>query len=684
MSVKKPFLSYKFVDEQFEFENQKFVDWVYFMLSKQGIDSFYWPVDGRAGVLNQTLAEAINSCDGMVALLGDTWGGTQKLEIEHFLQNRGDRPFVPVQLVDNLPKETLSAIHGYAPIPAVALEKRYEFAGKLAETIVRQLGSQWVPEDGLPNCYIVENEKKFLENLRKGDKDLLFKLQSECGWTGWPEIERTVFEEIEEVENPIDDNSIGRLSDDSPRVLLDARTNELTKEINDLTLPEARPRTHLLYPRVEGGELGVGILVSGGIAPGINAVIDGIVTRHALYSERQIAAGREHSLKILGFREGFRALLKGGVPPQPLNASAIRSFVEVGGSYIGTSRADKLLPGKAKDRDAKLESAVTRLADHGIDILYVIGGDGSMSCAHALWHYARRMKHDLSVVGIPKAMDNDILWVWQSFGFLSAVEEARQAILHMHTEVSSNPRVGIVQLFGSDSGFIASHAGYSTACDLVLIPEDPLSMDQIVTHVCGKLRARYNNGQNSTGPYAMVVMAETALPADAEKYINDPRAVLSSGEGGEKEALQRFLREGRRVRGQTPDALRTAGLKIISKVLEDRIRKELRPAEYWEHFRVITNEPRHLIRSIPPSVTDVIFGERLGALAVDNAMAGYTDFMVSQWLTEFVLVPLRLVVLGRKRVPTDGIFWKSVVSKTGQPTKSQVMNKTAQAVSRRR
>jgi 6-phosphofructokinase len=161
------------------------------------------------------------------------------------------------------------------------------------------------------------------------------------------------------------------------------------------------------------------------------------------------------------------------------------------------------------------------------------------------------------------------------------------------------------------------------------------------------------------------VMAETALPADAIDYINDPRAGLSEME---KEALDSFLKNGRRVRGQTPDALRRAGLKIVTGVLQDRIRQELQPPDYWNDFRVITNEPRHLIRSIPPSVTDVIFGERLGALAVDNAMAGYTDFMVSQWLTEFVLVPLPLVVLGRKRVPTDGIFWKSVLSKTGQPT----------------
>jgi len=91
---------------------------------------------------------------------------------------------------------------------------------------------------------------------------------------------------------------------------------------------------------------------------------------------------------------------------------------------------------------------------------------------------------------------------------------------------------------------------------------------------------------------------------------------------------------------------------------------------FWWDFRVFSNEPRHLIRSIRPSVTDVIFGERLGTLAVDNAMAGYRDFMVSQWLTEFVLVPLALVVMGRKRVPPEGIFWKSVRAKTGQPTNS--------------
>jgi 6-phosphofructokinase len=97
-------------------------------------------------------------------------------------------------------------------------------------------------------------------------------------------------------------------------------------------------------------------------------------------------------------------------------------------------------------------------------------------------------------------------------------------------------------------------------------------------------------------------------------------------------------------------------------VLERDIREMGSEEDYWRTFRVFANEPRHIIRSSAPMVVDTILAERLGTLAVDSAMAGYSDFMISQWLTEYVLVPLPLVVLGRKRVPQDGIFWNSVVA----------------------
>jgi hypothetical protein len=126
----------------------------------------------------------------------------------------------------------------------------------------------------------------------------------------------------------------------------------------------------------------------------------------------------------------------------------------------------------------------------------------------------------------------------------------------------------------------------------------------------------------------------------------------------------------RRVFGQTPDELRMAGLKIVSNYLQNRIRTmgdQGDPKDPWRHYRVLINQPRHLIRSMDPSCHDVIFCGRLGKLAVDNAMGGYSGFMISQWLTEYVLVPLDLVVLGRKRVPPYGIFWKSVIASTEQP-----------------
>src|SRR5690349_13365963 len=99
---------------------------------------------------------------------------------------------------------------------------------------------------------------------------------------------------------------------------------------------------------------------------------------------------------------------------------------------------------------------------------------------------------------------------------------------------------------------------------------------------------------------------------------------------------------------------------MVSRVLERDIRAMGSEEDYWRAFRAFTNEPRHIIRSSAPTVVDAILAGRLGTLAVDSAMAGYSDFMVSQWLTEYVLVPLTLVVLGRKRVPREGIFWNSV------------------------
>jgi 6-phosphofructokinase len=228
----------------------------------------------------------------------------------------------------------------------------------------------------------------------------------------------------------------------------------------------------------------------------------------------------------------------------------------MGGALLSTSRWDEFVEARAMERDALL----TRMVGHleNVDILYVIGGDGSMRAAHAIWKKANDLgsrrpgKKPLSVVGIPKTMDNDILWVWQSFGFLSAVEKAREAVLNLHTEAKSNPRLCILQLFGSDSGFVANHAGLASGvCDAVLIPEVDYTMEGLFDHLQERLSKRYVES-----PHALVVMAETAIPLDAREYI------ASEGNGADDRNLLVELS------GARPDAGSPAYRRA-----EDRVRR---------------------------------------------------------------------------------------------------------------
>ncbi len=441
-----------------------------------------------------------------------------------------------------------------------------------------------------------------------------------------------------------------------------------------LTFPEAGPREMLYYP-TEGKTLKVAVIVSGGIAPGINAVIDGITQRHYQYAQKL-----NYDLEVHGLNNGFLAF--GGLLAATETLAEKKQNVNIepntseaaaqGGSRLGTSRVDDLLkPGKRLDMLGEMASSLIK----NYNILYIIGGDGSMKAAHALWNIAQGLgEKKLSIVTIPKTMDNDILWVWQTFGFLSAVEKAREVVEHLSTEVTSNPRLCVVQLFGSDSGFVVSHAVLASRtgiCDAALIPEVKFSMTGLATYIKKRIHQRRDLGIPST----LIVMAETAVPTDAEDFINEKYIGLSDGEKDAIEEFDKLRKKGRRIQGQTNDFLRSAGLKIVKHGLDELLPKPeivtptpFLPPSFWKNMRVFSNEPRHLLRAIPPSCSDIINGQRLGMLAVDNALAGYTDFMISQWLTEFVLIPLDLVVLGRKRIPKSGIFWKSVLNKTGQPS----------------
>jgi len=795
----------------------------------------------------------------------------------------------------------------------------------------------WTPPDGLPLGYPFDYEKDIIEEFVKGNGRLLddTRLQQGCPLE-WPQVKRIIPKtDCNFVDNPVLTHITGKHRPSTDQVIVDARsqyhtcTNDresrcLIRLSQSLSFLEAGPRKKICYPLKrypQSDDLNIGIVVSGGIAPGINAVIAGICSRHVTYHKNQKIKDtddqniknaddqnikdeeyRKYVLTIKMYRDGFLGMLHNfKIELTPEEAiKHISTIVNQGGSWISTARHDELLDtSNLLDRQQKIDGIIDRLKDDHIDILYVIGGEGTMRAAHTLFarvqqrlsskRAGEKLLKPISIVGIPKTMDNDILWVWQAFGFLSAVEKAKEFISQLDTEAKSNPRLCIAQLFGSDSGFVVSHAAFASGvCKAALIPEVEFAMRRLSAYVRKTLELDYDNKHSRLGqsPNGIILLAETAIPKDIEKYIDSPDYPELQLTEEEKEAIRRFvgspllnisdikkdawprllttlahsmskpsnhplrlifeklnnpirtlfrndeigdvfkdeisyeikslvvkalnqliqqgdflncqdiksfsllcdlgeslkdiesaqklsdeehidilnkrkpkslnrnpiltlqllqsyplsyvaktavdsllirisdkhlervnndssgeekklwidqfnlyiqeiysevvrtynrlfleevftgelckltLSNDRRVHGQTPDALRSGGLKVVSTVLQHDIRQKMTAhKEYWKRFRVFTNEPRHLLRAIPPSVSDVVFGQRLGILAVDNAIAGYTDFMVSQWLTEYVLVPLELVVLGRKRVPQEGIFWKGVLQSTGQPPK---------------
>lgn len=386
---------------------------------------------------------------------------------------------------------------------------------------------------------------------------------------------------------------------------------------------EAGPRELLFY---SPHEVRAAIVTTGGLAPGLNCVIHGIVNRH--YNTYNVNSTLQGG--VFGVYESFMGLCELQHHIEPLTPAETEAWLDKGGSILGIRRYHE------KSRDELADTIAKQLALKNINILYIIGGDGSLGVAHEI---AKRV-NNISVVGIPKTMDNDVLWVWQSFGFRTAVEKATEIINTLNAEAEATRRVCIIELFGAESGFVAANASLASGhVDLVLIPEEfqPLSpelSERALNDYVDYLKQRLQNPRGREKPHAVVVLAEGTAK------ILEKKAVKLGGLPISKENFGAQLRDY-----------------LQGKIIDGTGRT----------VDVFDNQPRHNIRAIQANAQDQIYCERLGALAVDNALAGYTDFMISQWLTEYVLVPLELVADRHKRIPPAGIFWKQVVSSTGQP-----------------
>ena len=461
------------------------------------------------------------------------------------------------------------------------------------------------------------NERLFLDDILNGARS-------------FPEV-RCIGEPS--IDNPCNENRVGRfrLADAKECVTTDWETINKLKSA-EKSIPAflaAGPRRLLFH---DPQKVRAAIVTTGGIAPGLNSVIHSIVKRH--HDVYGLLSGKG---KVFGVQDSFLGACDLYNYRQELTPLETERWLERGGSMIGMRRF-------IENSKEELAAVVSKQLDlNNIDILYVIGGDGSLSTAHEI----AKQAINVSVVGIPKTMDNDVMWVWESFGFKTAVEKATEIINTLNAEAESTRRICLIELFGAESGFVAAHSALASGhVDLVIIPEEFLHLskeqcEHTLTEYIEYLRAKVKTPPDGEKSHAVVVLAEGATKILGQKGVELSGKKIDID--GDKECgLLELFKEHLKMQ----EFKDTRGNKV----------------------EVFFNRPRHYIRASPANPQDKIYCEQLGALAVDSALAGYTDCMVSQWLTSYVLVPLELVANRHKRISPSGIFWKQVLNSTGQPT----------------
>ncbi len=224
----------------------------------------------------------------------------------------------------------------------------------------------------------------------------------------------------------------------------------------------------------------VGVLTGGGDCPGLNAVIRAVVRK----------AERGYGDEVIGFLDGWAGVIEKRFIP--LDVEVMRGSLPKGGTILGTSRSNPAL------YEGGLATAQSNLDELGVDALIVIGGDGTLSCAHRLHELGGR------VVGVPKTIDNDIFGTEYTFGFNTAVQIATDLIDRLHTTAESHNRVMVVEVMGRNVGHVAVHAGIAAGASVILIPEYPFDIDD----VCTRIERRHGRGRYAS----IVVVAEGARP----------------------------------------------------------------------------------------------------------------------------------------------------------------------------
>ena len=335
----------------------------------------------------------------------------------------------------------------------------------------------------------------------------------------------------------------------------------------------------------------VGVLTGGGDCPGLNGVIRALVRRGT----------QEYGYEFTGFRDGWRGPLEGDTIP--LDVAAVRGILPKGGTILGTSRTNPLAQGADADGRSGIERIKDNLARFGVDALVTIGGEDTLGVGKALH------AEGVPVVGVPKTIDNDLGATDYTFGFDTAVNIAMEAIDRLHTTAESHHRALIVEVMGRNAGWIALHAGMAGGANVILIPENPFSMDKVCEYVESRFETRYA---------PIVVVAEGARPVEHDVSLLDQR-------------LDAF------------GHVRLGGIgQMLEGEIEKRTGKEARCTVLG-----------HIQRGGTPTAFDRVLATRFGLYAIEAVRDGAFGMMMSLRGTQIVRVPLAEATSQPKLVPPE-------------------------------
>jgi 6-phosphofructokinase 1 len=406
-------------------------------------------------------------------------------------------------------------------------------------------------------------------------------------------------------------NNISFVSD-SDRILIDVNVNRACRELAEGPTPPsyelAGPRQHIFF---DPSKLKCALVMCGGLCPGLNDLIRSIVLElHYGYGVRN----------IFGVRYGLRGFIaRYGYDFMELTPNAVVNIHDRGGTVIGSSRGPQ-----------DIEEIVDTLERMSIGILFMIGGGGTLQAATSIADSVLKRGLKISIVGVPKTIDNDIYMVSRSFGFDTAVDVSTRAIVSASNEAEGYPNgIGLIKLMGRHSGFIAATATLAQQdVNYVLIPEVDFDLE---------------------GPNGLLKTLESRLAERGHAVI-----VVAEGAG-----QKFFAHEEKEL-----DPSGNIKLKDIGKLLKQKI------SDYFEQRRIQISikyvDPSYMIRSLSANANDRVFCNFLGRNAVHAGMAGKTDLLIGNWNNHFVHVPMKLLAGKRKHVDPRGMLWRSALEATGQ------------------